>query len=83
MHTKNEGFISRDIEVLSIFRNLNADFETLTQTPTSRSRSQGKKNLCVWKGLVNIHMHTKYEGYISRDIEVMSIFRNLNADFET
>jgi hypothetical protein len=26
-----------------------------------------------------MHMHTKYEGYISREIEVMSIFRNLNA----
>ena len=64
---------------MSIFRNLNADFETLTQTLTSRSRSQGSKILCVWKGLVNIHMHTKYEGYIPRDMEVMSIFLNLNA----
>ena len=25
----------------------------------------------------------KYEGYIWSDIEVLSIFRNLNADFET
>ncbi|KAH3876291.1 hypothetical protein DPMN_000130 [Dreissena polymorpha] len=37
------------------------------------------KCLCVWKGLVHIHMHTKYEGNITRDIEVMRIFRNLNA----
>ena len=83
MHTKYKGYISRDIEVMSIFRNLNADFETLTQTLTSRSKSQGSKFVCVWKGLVHIHMHTKYDGYISRDIEVMSIFRNLNVDFET
>ena len=41
------------------------------------------KCVCVWKGLVHIHMHTKYEGYISRDIEVLSVFQKLNADFET
>ncbi|KAH3851910.1 hypothetical protein DPMN_094397 [Dreissena polymorpha] len=28
------------------------------------TRSKGSKFVCVWKGLVHIHMHTKYEGYI-------------------
>ena len=50
---------------------------------THRQTDGQSKFLRVWKGLVHIHMHTKYEGYISRDIEVMSIFQNLNADFET
>ena len=55
----------------------------LTHRRTDRLTDGWSKFLCVWKGLVHIHMHTKYEGYISMDIKVMSIFRNLNADFET
>jgi len=63
---------------MSIFRNLNADFETKTRTLSSRSK--GSEFVCVWKGLVHMHMHSKYEGYIGSDIEVMSIYRNLNGD---
>ena len=37
----------------------------------------------AWKGVVQIHMHTKYESNIWRDTEVMSLFRIAVADFET
>ena len=39
------------------------------------------KNVVLHMG--NIKQEMKYEGYMSRDIEVISIFQNLNADFET
>ena len=35
---------------------------------------KGQKNLRVWKGLVNIYMHTKYQSSTSKDLEEMGIF---------
>jgi len=80
MLTKYEGYIWSDIEVMSIFWNPNADFKTQTRTLSSRSRSKGSTIECVWKDLVHIHMHTKYERYIWSDIEVMSIFQKSMTD---
>ena len=76
-------YTSIGMGVMNNFRNLNADFEILTQTLRSRSRSQGSKSLHAWKGLVLRHVCANYLRYTSIGMGVMTKFQSLNADFET
>jgi len=69
--------------VMFNFRNLNANFETYTQTVGSRSRSHGSKFWHEWKGLVPRHVYGKYKRCISIGMGVMInklVGANANAD---